>query len=133
MDNNCISLAHAVEEMKDLDERLKMLEERAGIDEPVVLADDDDEEEQALPEIKARVYSTNILLKIQCEKRKGVLVNLLVELDKFDLEVSSASVVQFGSLVLDITITAEMGIEFSVPVKDVVTALRCSCLINCLR
>lgn len=52
-----------------------------------------------LPEIESRVHNQiSILIKIQCEKRKGVLVNLLVDLEKLDLDVVSFSAATLSSV-----------------------------------
>ncbi|KAI3462636.1 hypothetical protein Pfo_019299 [Paulownia fortunei] len=134
-------LGNAIKYVKKHQEKVKTLEEEAAkhtmesvmfVQRSQVMAEDEESsdenngnsDEQRLPEIEARVYNKNILLKIQCEKRKGLLVKVLVELGKLNLDVVNASVAPFGNLILDITIVAEMEKEFSLPVKDVVTALR---------
>ncbi|KAE9449539.1 hypothetical protein C3L33_18557, partial [Rhododendron williamsianum] len=45
-----------------------------------------------LPEIEARVCNKDVLLRIHCEKHKGVLAKLLLELEKLDLVVVNTSV-----------------------------------------
>ncbi|CAA0841074.1 Transcription factor bHLH19 [Striga hermonthica] len=139
MGENCVSLVTAIEQMQELDQRLKKLEEpaeekqtnEASSKEQYELSEEkcgESDGDQRLLEIRAKVNRTNVLLKLQCEKRKGVLVKLLTELDKLNLDVISASVVPFGPLVLDITITAEVTKEeFSGSAEDVVATIR-----NCL-
>lgn len=63
---------------------------------------------QSLPEIRARVCNKSVLLKIHLEKRKGILVKILTEVEKLNLAVVNTSVIPFGSLTLDITVIAEV-------------------------
>ncbi|KAK4410097.1 Transcription factor [Sesamum angolense] len=113
-----------IKHMNELEERVKTLEEQAArqTTEPLVPVgrsqidagkEELSAEEQRLPEIEAKVCHQNILLKIQFEKRKGLLVKVLLELDKLNLDVVSASVAQFGSFILDATILAEVNSSVS--------------------
>lgn len=64
---------------------------------------------EPLPEIEARLSEKNVLIRIHCEKRKGILDKTLTEIEKLDhLSVTNSSVMSFGSSVLDITIIAEV-------------------------
>lgn len=118
--------------LKQLQERVKTLEDqtRKQTIESVVLvkksqlsfADDhqscSDENitgrscELQLPEIEAKVCHKNVLLRVHCERRKGLLVKLLGELEKLNLVVVNISVAPFGSLALDITVIAEVTFTF---------------------
>ncbi|CAI9766892.1 unnamed protein product [Fraxinus pennsylvanica] len=80
-------------------------------------------EEQSAPSIEARVCDKHVLLRICCEKRKGVLVKILCEVEKLHLSVVNTSVVPFGSSAHDITIVAEKEKEFSLEVKEIVQNL----------
>ncbi|KAL0461904.1 UNVERIFIED_CONTAM: Transcription factor NAI1 [Sesamum latifolium] len=113
-----------IKHMNELEERVKTLEEQAArqTTEPLLPVErsqfdageeESSPEEQRLPEIEAKVCKRNILLKIQCEKRKGLLVKIFLELDKLNLDVVSASVAQFGSFTLDATILAEVNSSVS--------------------
>lgn len=125
-------LGEAVKYLKQLQERVKKLEEQSPKGktmESVVLVkksqlsfgDDEsccDEKFtdgfniiKPLPEIEARVCNKDVLLRIHCEKHKGVLAKLLLELEKLDLVVVNTSVVPFGSLALDITIIAKVTLS----------------------
>ncbi|XP_058186977.1 transcription factor bHLH25-like [Rhododendron vialii] len=137
-------LGEAVKYLKQLQERVKKLEEQSPKEktmESVVLVkksqlsfgDDESCSDEKftggsnikpLPEIEARVCNKDVLLRIHCEKHKGVLAKLLLELEKLDLVVVNTSVARFGSLALDITIIAEMETEFQMTVKDLVKRLR---------
>ncbi|CAK9150594.1 unnamed protein product [Ilex paraguariensis] len=138
--NKTSVLGDAIKYLKQLQERVKMLEEQATKQtmKSVVLVkksqlDVEDESssdesfggssDESLPEIEARVCNKNVLLRIHCEKQKGQLVKILTQIEKLNLSVVNTSVFPFGSLALDITITAEMEKEFSMTVKDVVRSL----------
>ncbi|KAK6128562.1 hypothetical protein DH2020_037706 [Rehmannia glutinosa] len=134
-------LGDAIKYLKHLQERVKTLEEQATkhtmesvvlVKRSQIMAEDEgssDEksgtsDEQPLPEIEARVCNRHILLRVHCEKQKGVLVNLLSKVEKLNLAVINTNVTPFGSLALDITIVAEMDKEFNLTVKEVVKRLR---------
>lgn len=73
----------------------------AGTGEPVI--------NEPLPEIEARLSEKNVLIRIHCEKRKGILDKTLAEIEKLEhLSVTNSSVMSFGSSVLDMTIIAEV-------------------------
>lgn len=61
-----------------------------------------------LPEIEARVSEQDVLIKIHCEKRKGVMEKIVAEVEKQCLTVTNSSSVTFGSFSLDITIIAQV-------------------------
>ncbi|KAL0395862.1 UNVERIFIED_CONTAM: Transcription factor [Sesamum calycinum] len=138
-------LGDAIKYLKHLQERVKVLEEQATkqtmesvvlVKKSQIMVEDEgssDEksgssDEQPLPEIEARVCNSHILLRVHCEKHKGVLVNLLSKVEKLNLTVISTNVTPFGSLALDITIVAEMEKEYNLTVKDVVKRLRAALL-----
>ncbi|KAF3439132.1 hypothetical protein FNV43_RR17407 [Rhamnella rubrinervis] len=79
---------------------------------------------RSLPEIEAKVSEKDILIRIHCEKQKGVVLKILILIQKLQLNVVNTSVLQFGNSILDITIIAQMDDEFSMTVKDVVKNLR---------
>ncbi|XP_057495581.1 transcription factor bHLH25-like [Actinidia eriantha] len=79
-----------------------------------------------LPEIEARICENNVLIKIHCEKRKGVLQKTIAELEKIHLSIANSSVLAFGSSALNITIVAQMEVGFTMTVKDLVKNLHAS-------
>lgn len=79
--------------------------------------------EEPLPEIEARSCEKNVLIRIHCEKRKGIVEKTVAEIEKLHLSVVNSSVISFGSSVLDITIIAQMDDEFSLAMKDLVKNL----------
>ncbi|KAI3451866.1 hypothetical protein Pfo_008531 [Paulownia fortunei] len=133
-------LGDTIKYLKHLQEKVQTLEEQAAkqtmesvvlVKKSQIVEDEGSSDEkswgsdgQSLPEIEARVCDKSILLKIHCEKRKGVLVKLLAQVEKLNMAVVNTSVTPFGSLALDITIIAEMNKEIGLAAKDIVKALR---------
>ncbi|KAM3016552.1 hypothetical protein FF2_000559 [Malus domestica] len=137
-------LGDAIKHVKELQERVKVLEERSKkrtvesvvfVKKSQLSADDDtsscDEnfdgcgpDEAALPEIEARVSEKDVLIRIHCEKQKGVVVKILSEIEKLQLSVVNSSVLPFGASTLDITIMSQMDDGFNMTVKDLARKLR---------
>ncbi|KAL0395864.1 UNVERIFIED_CONTAM: Transcription factor [Sesamum calycinum] len=134
-------LGDAIKYLKHLQERVKTLEEQATkqtmesavlVKRSLVTAEDESStdgeggsyDEHPLPEIEARVCNNHILLRVHCEKHKGVLVDLLSKVEELNLAILHTNVATFGSLALDITIIADMETEFNLTAKDVVKRLR---------
>ncbi|GFQ08039.1 transcription factor bhlh25, partial [Phtheirospermum japonicum] len=120
-------LGDAIKYLKHLQERVKTLEEQSTkqtmesvvlVKKSQIMAEDegssDESDELPLPEIEARVCNSQILLRVHCERQKGVLVNLLGKVEKLNLAVVNTNVTPFGSLALDITIVAEVFFIFLV-------------------
>ncbi|TKY71555.1 Transcription factor bHLH25 [Spatholobus suberectus] len=80
--------------------------------------------DEALPEIEARFCERNVLIRVHCEKNKGVIEKTISEIEKLHLKVINSSAMTFGSFILDITIIAQMDMEFCMTVKDLVRSLR---------
>ncbi|MQL86814.1 hypothetical protein Taro_019347 [Colocasia esculenta] len=74
---------------------------------------------ETFPEIEAKLSDRSVLVRVHCEKRKGVLVKVLAEVEKLHLTVVSTSVMPFAGSALDVT----MDEEFSMTVKDLVRQL----------
>lgn len=120
-------LGGAIKYLKQLQERVKMLEEQTKkrTTESVVfmkksqILDDggssstsenspSDFFDDPLPEIEARVSEQDVLIKIHCQKRKGAMEKIVAEVEKLRLTVTSSSSMTFGSFALDITIIAQV-------------------------
>ncbi|KAK7252740.1 hypothetical protein RIF29_36912 [Crotalaria pallida] len=136
-------LGAALTYMKDLKERLRLLEEESkkrALLECVVIVkkptrDDDssscDESlnvgsEALFPHVDARVSDKEVLLRIHCQKQNGLLVKLLGHIQKLNLFVVNSSVLPFGknNSIIDITIVAKMGTGYNLTIKDLVANLR---------
>ena len=119
-------LGDAIIYLKHLQERVKTLEEQVAqqtmqsvvlVKRSQLLVEDEGSsddtggpDEQPLPEIEAKMRNRNILLRIHCEKHKGVLVQILSEVEKHNLAVMNTCVAPFGNLALDITIITEVSL-----------------------
>ncbi|XP_041011727.1 transcription factor bHLH18-like isoform X1 [Juglans microcarpa x Juglans regia] len=134
-------LGDAIKYLKQLQERVKTLEEQTTkkniesvvfVKKSQLFVDGDNSISgfsseplnEHLPEIEARFCDKNVLIRIHCEKRKGVLEKSITEIEKLHLTVINSSVMTFGSSALDITIIAQMDEGFCMTVKDLVTNLR---------
>ncbi|KAK2371627.1 transcription factor bHLH18 [Trifolium repens] len=65
-----------------------------------------------------------LLIRIHCEKLKGILLKLLALLESMDLSVSTSSMLPFGKNALHITIIAKMGKEYKIKEEALVKKLR---------
>ncbi|CAI9780811.1 unnamed protein product [Fraxinus pennsylvanica] len=131
MDKEISALEKAIRYMEYLQKRVKILEEQARKAEIVtknsqVVVDDNvssSTELQQPPTIKASECGKNVLLRIHCEKREGILVKILDEVEKLNLGIVNTNVVSFGSLSLEVSITAEKEKEFSATVNEIVKSV----------
>ncbi|CAA2999423.1 transcription factor bHLH18-like [Olea europaea subsp. europaea] len=130
-------LGDAIKYVKHLQERVKAFEEQAAkqtvesvvlVKKSKLLVEDDGSSDEnnssGLPEIEAKVCNNHILLRIHCEKHKGILSKLLAEVERLHLSIVNVNATSFGSFALDITINAEMEKEPSLSLKEVVRTLR---------
>lgn len=120
-------LGDAIKYLKQLQERVKTLEEQTKkknmesvvfVKKSQLFTDGDnstsdknsssDPLDEPLPEIEARCCDKNVLVRIHCEKRKGLLEKSVTEIEKLHLTVINSSVMTFGSSALDITIIAQV-------------------------
>eukprot|EP00249_Psilotum_nudum_P017237 c26226_g1_i3 orf=38-1273(+) len=138
-------LGDAIKYVKQLQERLKELEEQLprkalvgvsnakkpspsskdveGTPENIAAMNTNSEDIQQ-PEIEVRVIGKNVLIRVHCEKKKGVLVKSLDELEKLHLAVVNANILSFSERTLDLTFTAQMEEGYELTAQDVVKALQ---------
>lgn len=62
----------------------------------------------SLPEVEARICDKNVLIRIHCEKRQGVVEQVLAEIEMNHLTTVNTSVLSFGTSSLNITIVAQV-------------------------
>ncbi|KAL4581052.1 hypothetical protein LXL04_017259 [Taraxacum kok-saghyz] len=79
-----------------------------------------------LPEIEARFFGNDVLIKIHCEKKLGVLEKTLAEIEKLHLSVINSTSMTFANYALDITVMAQMDKAFTMSMKDLMKNLRLS-------
>lgn len=121
-------LADAIKYVKELKERVVVLEEQSKktkaesvvvVTKPENCSDDDcsscDESveaaggsESSLFQAEARVSGKEMLIRIHCQKQKGLLVKIMAEIQTLHLFVINSSVLPFGDSILDITIIAQV-------------------------
>ncbi|CAF1706116.1 hypothetical protein Bca4012_004990 [Brassica carinata] len=128
-------LGGTIKYLKHLQDRVRFLEEQASqrtIESVVYLnksrlsVADTELECIALPEIEARSSGINVLIRVHCERRKGVVEITMAEIEKLKLTVINSSVITFGSSSLHLTIISQMGEGFNITTKDVVTSIKSS-------
>lgn len=64
---------------------------------------------EELPQIEARVCDRDVLIRVHCENKQGVIEKVLCEISKLNLTINTTSVLTFGSSALDITIVAQVN------------------------
>ncbi|KAL5707845.1 hypothetical protein ACHQM5_018701 [Ranunculus cassubicifolius] len=130
-------LESSIKYIKQLEERVKILEEKTSkktVDSAVFVNKSQIPSDVAsstssdfiLPQIETRVLDRNVLIRIQCENHKGVLVKTLSEVQKLNLSIVNYSVMSLGSTIFNVTIVTEMDEEFNIPVKDLVKRIHSS-------
>jgi hypothetical protein len=113
-------LGDAVKYVKELQDKVKTLEKdgAGGTIQPTVLVKKlcrmPDEEGSTsggsnggLPEIEARLSDKSLLLRINCENARGLLVNVLAEVETMSLAITHTNLMPFPSSTAIITITAK--------------------------
>ncbi|CAI9781816.1 unnamed protein product [Fraxinus pennsylvanica] len=80
--------------------------------------------DEPLPEIEARFSDKEVLVRVHCERKKGILDKIVSEIEKLNLSVVNSSAMAFGDSAIDITIIAQMDEEFTTSLKDFVKNLR---------
>ncbi|XP_029129421.1 transcription factor bHLH19 isoform X2 [Cajanus cajan] len=133
-------LADAIKYLKQLQEKVRALEEeqnmKKNVESVVIvkksqLSNDVNNNsleyhgqfDEALPEIEARFCERNVLIRVHCGKSKGVVEKTIQEIEKLHLTVTNSSAMIFGRCSLDLTIIAQMDMEFCMGVKDLVRNL----------
>ncbi|OIV94035.1 hypothetical protein TanjilG_14282 [Lupinus angustifolius] len=131
-------LGNAIKYIKELKERVSILEEDSKRTRVVVLKDPELNGEnydsssceegsienscgsEPLLQVKARMSGQEVLLRIHCQKQKDLLVKILAQIQSLNLFVVHSSVLPFGDYSLDITFIAQMGEGYNLTVEDLV-------------
>lgn len=125
-------LGDAIKYLKQLEERVKSLEEQIKetttvesvvfIKKSLLSADQDETSscdenfdgcsKEAVRDIEARVSDKNVLIRIHCKKQKGFVPKILSEIEEHHLSVINSSVLPFGKHAMDITVVAQVKLKF---------------------
>ncbi|KAJ0981883.1 hypothetical protein J5N97_010138 [Dioscorea zingiberensis] len=125
-------LGDAIKYVKQLQEKVKSLEDEAMKKTEQSSTRNDNKEDDmngqpcdhSLPEIEARASEKTVLIKIQCEHRKGVIPKTLLEIEKLNLVVTNTSVMSFPASSVHISVMAQIEEEFSLSMDELVKKLR---------
>ncbi|KAK9707467.1 hypothetical protein RND81_07G199100 [Saponaria officinalis] len=149
MDKTSI-LAEAIKHLKELQEKIKYLEEQTANRsvESVTLVkktqyaacEEDDhssacneyihsasQKHEQMPEIEAKLCNKNLLIKMSFEKHDISLSRILGAVEKHHLTVSTVHASPFGDRTLDVTIIAQMEKEFDARLKDILEDVSLAC------
>ncbi|KAI6695012.1 hypothetical protein NL676_022722 [Syzygium grande] len=140
-------LGDTIKYLKQLEERVKILEEEATMrtvesaiftKKPSLQRGDgivsfsseeklyDPVIDQQLPDVEARVSGKNILIEVQCEKREGCIKEVMKQMEVMKLTTLNISVLAFGSSILDVTIVAQQENENCPTIEEIVENVRCA-------
>jgi len=64
--------------------------------------------DETIPEIEARFCERNVLIRVHCEKTKGVVEKTIHEIENLHLKVTNSNAMTFGRCAIDITIIAQV-------------------------
>ncbi|CAI8613317.1 unnamed protein product [Vicia faba] len=132
--DKCYVLSEAVSYTKQLQKRIKELENNQNKDNIVInpaifkwksqASSNKRKYSESLLEVEARVMKKEVLVRIHCEKRKDIVFKIHELLEKFNLNITSSSVLPFGASVFVINIFAQMDEEDSISMDELVKNLK---------
>ncbi|MED6208220.1 hypothetical protein PIB30_042954 [Stylosanthes scabra] len=131
-------LEEATNYVRQLEEHIALLEkENNNKKEPLIvkkssqfcssslLQCDDKNNKMVPPEVEARWLEKEVLIRIQCEKQKGIMLKLLPLLQNNHLSLVGSTLLPFGNSTLNvIIIIAQMNEGFNLTLYDLVKMLR---------
>ncbi|KAK7389501.1 hypothetical protein VNO78_24602 [Psophocarpus tetragonolobus] len=79
---------------------------------------------EVIPEVEARGLDKDVLIRIYCHKRKGIMLKLLALLKDVHLSIASTSVLPFGNSILSIIIIAQMTEKYNLTMNDLVNKVK---------
>uniref|UniRef100_A0A7N0ZRM7 BHLH domain-containing protein n=1 Tax=Kalanchoe fedtschenkoi TaxID=63787 RepID=A0A7N0ZRM7_KALFE len=69
--------------------------------------------DESLPEIEARFCDRKVLIRVHCDRKKGVAEKILSEIGKLHMTVLNSSVLAFGSSAIIVAVIAKVKFEFN--------------------
>lgn len=130
--DKCYVLSEAVNYTKQLQKRIKELENQKKDNKanPAIfkwksqVSSNKKKSSESLLEVEARVKEKEVLIRIHCEKQKNMVLKIHELLEKFNLTITSSTMLPFGASILVINIFAQMDEEDSMTMDDLVENLR---------
>ncbi|XP_058756159.1 transcription factor bHLH18-like [Vicia villosa] len=132
--DKCYVLSEAVNYTKQLQKRIKELENNQNKDNIVInpaifkwksqASSNKRKYSESLLEVEARMMKKEVLVRIHCEKKKDIVLKIHELLENFNLTITSSSVLPFGASVLVINIFAQMDEEDSISMDELVKNLK---------
>ncbi|AES80454.1 helix loop helix DNA-binding domain protein [Medicago truncatula] len=130
--DKCYVLSEAVNYTKQLQKRIKELENQNKDSKPnpaifkwkSQVSSNKKKSSESLLEVEARVKEKEVLIRIHCEKQKDIVLKIHELLEKFNITITSSSMLPFGDSILVINICAQMDEEDSMTMDDLVENLR---------
>ncbi|GAU23947.1 hypothetical protein TSUD_181360 [Trifolium subterraneum] len=135
--DKCYVLGEAVSYTKQLQNRIKELENQNIVNSAIfkwkskASSNKKKYSESPLLEIEARVVEKKVLIRIHCEKQNDIVLKIHELLEKFNLTITSSSILPFGASILVINIFAQMDEEHSITMDDLVKNLKNHLLETC--
>ncbi|CAK8542560.1 unnamed protein product [Lathyrus sativus] len=131
--DKCYVLSEAVSYTKQLQKRIKELENNQNKDDTVnpeiykwksQSSSNKKKYSESVLEVEARVMKKEVLIRIHCEKKKDLVLKIHEMLENFNLTITSSSILPFGASVLVINIFAQMDEEDSMRMDELVKNLK---------
>ncbi|CAJ2645690.1 transcription factor NAI1-like [Trifolium pratense] len=127
--DKCYVLSEAVSYTKQLQNRIKELENQNIVNSAIFKwkskgSSNKKKYLESLLEIEARVVEKKVIIRIHCEKQKDIVLKIHELLEKFNLTITSSSILPFGASILVINIFAQMDEEHSITMDDIVKNLK---------
>ncbi|WJX77342.1 hypothetical protein P8452_60662 [Trifolium repens] len=127
--DKCYVLGEAVSYTKQLQNRIKELENQNIVNSEIFkwkskASSNKKKYSESLLEIEARVVEKKVLIRIHCEKQKDIVLKIHELLEKFNLTITSSSILPFGASILVINIFAQMDEEHNITMDVLVKNLK---------
>ncbi|CAN4083093.1 unnamed protein product [Withania somnifera] len=136
-------LEDAIKYIKQLEEQVKTLEEKAkkcneepvaAVKRPRLVSNCDDSSsseeissvstDRSLKDVEVRASDGNIMIRIYCKTQNGIMKEIFNQVDKLHFSIISCSVMPFGNNTSHITIIAQMDHKLSMTPSDVANRIR---------
>uniref|UniRef100_A0A3Q7FB08 BHLH domain-containing protein n=1 Tax=Solanum lycopersicum TaxID=4081 RepID=A0A3Q7FB08_SOLLC len=127
-------LEQAIKHVKDLKEKVQLLEEekksvmfvnKYKVETEEYTSSEENNSGSDLPaDIEVRFSDNNVLIRITCARRNAFVLNIHSEIEKLHLTIVQSSMMPFGKQAIDITLVAQMEESFCMTLKDVAKHVR---------